>query len=40
MLYIIDESLIKIWTRGQRFAQFSKCSDCDENDAIVFVSSS
>jgi hypothetical protein len=26
--------------QGAKFAQFSKCSDCDENGAIASVSSS
>jgi hypothetical protein len=34
------EGVIKIWTRGQNFAQFSKCSECDENSSIASVSSS
>jgi hypothetical protein len=32
--------LIKIWTRGQKFAQISKCSECDKNGAIASISSS
>jgi hypothetical protein len=30
--------VIRIWTRGLKFAQFSKCSECDENGAIASVS--
>jgi hypothetical protein len=30
--------VIRIWTRGLKFAQFSKCSECDENGTIASVS--
>jgi hypothetical protein len=34
----IPALLIRIWTRGLKNAQFSKCSECDENGAIASVS--
>jgi hypothetical protein len=34
----IPQIMIRIWTRGLKFAQFSKCSECDENGAIASVS--
>jgi hypothetical protein len=34
------EGVIKIWTRGQKFAQFSKFSDCNRNAFIASISSS
>jgi hypothetical protein len=40
ILYLLTlQCLIRIWTRGQKFAQNSKCSECNENGAIASVSS-
>jgi hypothetical protein len=33
-------SLVGCLIRGSNFAQFSKCSECDENSSIASVSSS
>jgi glutamate-1-semialdehyde aminotransferase len=35
----VDHSF-EVVIRGSNFAQFSKCSECDENSAIASVSSS